>query len=184
MENKIEEIRDKYKNLKKNMNREHYETYAKIIVGGKLLKHMVYKLPNAIRNKKNDKGNAKKNSLYKNNSVLDYIEDPDFDYNKEVEEITNKIELKMEKTNKTINSIRQKMSVFYWIKKLIEKVKNRDVKLIESKNVSDNEKENERNFQKNRINFIENIKINENINVKRENANKKENEELTWNEER
>ena len=116
MKDEMEKIKNQYEKFQKEYNKKNYNDYAKVIVGFKIIKHVVFKLPKAMKEKNFKSENNNENPLYKNKSIFDYIEEPEFEYNDEVERISEKIEQKMNKTNSTIKSIRQKTNPFFWIK--------------------------------------------------------------------
>lgn len=174
MENKMQEIKNKYKTFQQNYNKKSYNDYAKFIVGFKTIKHAIYKLPNAISEKKSEKQNNNENQLYNNHSLFDYIEDPTFNYNDEVERVSKKIEQKVDIINKKVKKIRQKMNPIYWIKLVIEKFRKKDTKLLPEGKNYENEVDNKSNFKEKRKMFIDSLSVSnttDNINQKDINSN-------------
>ena len=168
MKSKISKIKEKYDNFNKKYNKETYSECAKVIVGVKTIKYAIFKLPEAIQAKKNDT-NDYQNSLYKNNSVLDYIENPDFEYDEEVERISNIIEDNVNKVNQFINKAKKLTNPLYWIKKLINKIRNNNVKLLGEGSNLKSQEEIKSTFREDRDNFIENLKYVSNEEVLTEN---------------
>lgn len=158
---KWKKIKDRYEKFKRDNNKQTYNDCAKIIVGFKIVKHIIFKLPKAIEEKKNDTSPKKQNSLYKKESVFDYLEEPDFDYRKEVEKVSDKMEEAFDKGSKIMRKIREKTSPFYWLKKFIAMIKNRNTKLLtdgnskEQYDVQDGE-----GTKKQRTEFIERLRNN------------------------
>ena len=132
MPKKIGDLINQYKQIEHEQRKQEDETIARIIVGFKSIKHMVYHLPKAYDEKKHDE-----NSEYK--SVIDYIEDPEFDYNQEVERISNKIEEKRNSLNEKTMKIQKfflRMNPIYLaiqvFKKTIERIRANKVKRLPS----------------------------------------------------
>ena len=151
-------LKDKYAELKKNNNKQIYDGCAKVIVGFKIAKHLIFTLPKAREKMEMDKEVDNKSSLYKNESVLDYLEEPGFEWKEEVERISDKIEQKMDSVNDKMTKFREKTSVFYWIKTLISKIKNRNIKMLQEGRSEELPIEENNRTQEKRIKFIGELK--------------------------
>ena len=130
LKDKYDKLKDGYGKINKYNNKQIYNDCARIIVGFKMVGHIVLKLPKAIEQKKKDETNTNENSFYKNESVFDYLEEPGFEFNEEVERISEKIEQKMDSDNNEIKKFRERTSILYWIKIVIIKIKNRNQKML------------------------------------------------------
>lgn len=160
--NEFKNIKDKVENFENNYNKQGYTDCAKVIVGVKLIGHIIYHLPKAYKEKKNSiNNNENSNPLYKKNSVFDYIEEPNFEYDDEVKKVADNIEKKATKLDEGIKNIQQKTSIFYWIKKFINKITKKDTrKLLVEKSNSENKFENQNETKKDRDNFRNSIIVN------------------------
>ena len=85
MKSEMGKIKYKYEQIKKANTKQTCNDCAMIIVGFKILKHAVFKFPKAIEEKKKHQDTPQESSLYKNTSVFDYLENPDFEFYEEVE---------------------------------------------------------------------------------------------------
>ncbi len=162
MPNKISDLVSKYKKIKEDQRKKDYETIAKYIVGYKTLKHVVFHLPKAYNEKKHDNNSA-------NKSVADYIDEPDFDFQEEVERISEKIEEKDKFIKDKVNTVKKAYNIInplYWIfvlgKKIVHHVQNRKTKKLnspEEKNESNNPIETNNSKQNDeRKNFLNDLR--------------------------
>lgn len=174
MKNEIEKIKKQYEKFQKDYNKKNYNDCAKVIVGFKIMTHIIFKLPKAIKEKNSKSDNKDENSLYKNKSVFDYIEEPNFEYNDEIERISEKIEQKINGVNRRIKNIRQKTNPFNWIKKIIDRIRKKDTKLLIDGNNVECEINKKSEFEETRKNFINSLISSSYINeVKIKDSNEK-----------
>lgn len=157
MKNEIEKIKDQYEKFQKEYNQKTYNDCAKVIVGFKMMTHIIFKLPKAIKEKNSKSDNKNENPLYKNKSVFDYIEETNFEYNDEIERIANKIEQRVNVVDKTIKNIKQKTNPFNWIKKIIDGIRKNHTKLLIEGTNTEKELDKKSEFEETRHNFISSL---------------------------
>lgn len=168
MKNKIEKLKNQYEKFQKDYNKKNYNDCAKVIVGFKIITHIVFKLPKAIKEKNSKSDNKNENPLYKNKSVFDYIEKPNFEYNDEIEHIAKKIEQKVDVIDKTIKNIKQKTNPFNWIKKIIDIIKKNHTKLLIEGSNTEKRLDKKTEFEETRHNFISSLRNGSSINNTKE----------------